>query len=297
MRDESSLTAAVLVAMALLTGCELAVAGPTDPPCAMTGAGVFEHVEIGRLALFREPQTRAIAFASQMHINTDGAPDSYHPDDNGITHICNGVSLGVGAQCKWEPLCMPAFRQARAEGFRGPTKICFFAMVTDRAGVPIIQGPADPKPGFFVSTTALHQPGRDVSTPQGQVDSNTVPFAVIPGNWQSSGNPGPKLGDFGVALRRSNGAMAFFVIADTGPRRKLGEGSVALHQALGNDPFQMRFGKRRAFRGLPAADVFYVMFPGTAVVNETFDAAMVRRHGARILEQFGGENRLRACAR
>lgn len=292
----SALTSTGLRATALLIVLVLApTIGATQPPCGLLDAGTFEHAEVGEIALFRDRDTKAIAFASQMQVNTDGAPDSYHPDDKGITHICNGVSLG--ASCTWEANCLPTFRQAKAENFRGPTRICFFAMVADNQGVPVIQGGADPQPGFFVSTTALKQPGADPLTPAGQVDSNTVPFAVIPRTWQSKPEPGPKLGDFGVAVRRSTGTVVPFVIADIGPGNKLGEGSVALHQALGNDPFQMRFGVRRARRGISHPDVFYAIFPGTAARGEKFTAEMVRTHAQQSLAAFGGEERLRTCAR
>jgi hypothetical protein len=262
--------------------------------CPLTPESTFAHAEIGDVGIFRDSSTNAIAFASQMQVNTDGAPDSYHPDDIGITHICNGVSLG--ASCTWKPQCLADFRQARAESFRGPTKVCFFAMATDGAGVPIIQGAADPKPGFFVSTTALKQPGQNVRTPRAQLDSNTVPFAVIPGNWQASGRPGPKLGDVGVAYRRSNDKLAFFVIGDTGPRNKLGEGSVALHQALGNDPFVMRFGIRRARQGIGGRDVAYLLFPASAQPGERIDAAYAERVVTPLLERFGGVGRVKECA-
>ncbi|WP_231499578.1 hypothetical protein [Methylomonas sp. 11b] len=198
----------------LWAGCFATGAALAD--CSLSPKFTFTHEEIGELKVFSDPDTKAIAFASQMQVNTDGAPDSYHPDDIGITHICNGVS--VGANCTWKPKCLTDFNQAKAEHFKGPTKICFFAMATDAKGIPIIQGPTDPKAGYFVSTTALHQPGENLRTPQAQLDSNTVNFAVIPGNWQRSGNPGPKLGDFGVAYRRSNGKSAFFVIGAPAPK-------------------------------------------------------------------------------
>lgn len=261
--------------------------------CPLTQESTFAHAEIGAVKVFRDAPSNAIAFASQMQVNTDGAPDSYHPDDIGITHICNGVS--VGPACTWKAQCLPEFRQARAEGFRGPQKICFFAMATDAAGVPIIQGAADPRPGYFVSTTALRQPGQNARTPQAQLDSNTVPFAVIPGTWQSSGKPGPRLGDFGVAWRRSNGKLATFVVGDTGPRNKLGEGSVALHQALGNDPFMDRFGVRRARKGIGGRDVVYLLFPGSARAGEPIDAALIERIAGPLFERFGGIERLKTC--
>ena len=272
--------------------CGLSTAAVAE--CALTKEFSFPHAEIGTVQVFRDPGSKAIAFASQMQVNTDGAPDSYHPDDTGITHICNGVS--VGPACTWKASCLPEFKQAKAEHFRGPTKICFFAMATDANGLPIIQGGTDPKPGYFVSTTALHQPGENIRTPQAQLDSNTVPFAVIPGTWQTSGKPGPRLGDFGVAYRRSNGKSAFFVIGDTGPRNKLGEGSVALHQALGNDPFMLRFGVRRARKGIGDRDVLYVVFPNSAQPNLRLDAASIERFASPLLDRFGGIERLKACA-
>ncbi len=188
MSDDRIWVGGVLV---LALGC-LSTAAAAN--CPLTRELTFNHAEIGSVPVYRDPSSRAITFASQMLVNTDGAPDSYHPDDIGITHICNGVSVGVS--CTWKAQRLPDFRRAKAEGFRGPTRICFFAMATDARGVPIVQGNADPKPGYYVSTTALQQPGAEPRTPQAQLDSNSVPFAVILTTWQRSGTPGPKPGDF-----------------------------------------------------------------------------------------------------
>jgi hypothetical protein len=230
-----------------------------------------------------------------MQVNTDGAPDSYHPDDIGITHICNGVS--VGASCVWKANCLADFNQAKAEGFNGPTKICFFAMATRQDGKPILQGPGDPKPGYFVSTTALQQVGVDKKTPQAQLDSNQIPFIVIPRHWQQAAVPGVKLGDFALVLRRSTGQISFAIVGDLGPKKKLGEGSVALHMALGNNPFRMRFGKRRAWQGIGPRDVLYVIFPNSRTDGRQITTELINSHGARLLEEFGGKDRLLACGR
>lgn len=267
---------------------------PASAQCTLTQESTFAHAEIGPVKIFRDAQTQAVAFAAQMQVNTDGAPDSYHPDDIGVTHICNGVSVGPGYT--WEAKCLGQFNQAKAEHFSGPTKVCFFAMATGADGVPIIQGDSDPKPGYFVSTTALQQPGQKPRSPQAQLDSNTVPFAVIPSSWQRSGRPGPRLGDFGVAWRRSTGQLASFVIGDIGPKNKLGEGSVALHQALGNDPFVMRFGVRRARQGIGGRDVVYLLFPKSSQPGQKFDAETIDRITAEKLQAFGGIERLKECS-
>ncbi len=113
--------------------------------------------------------------------------------------------------------------------------------------------------------------------------------------WQSSGKPGPCPGDFGVAYRRSNGKSAFFVIGDTGPRNKLGEGSVVLHQTLGNDPYMLRFGVRRVRKGIGGRDVVYLLFPRTARARQKLDTVSIDRLAGVQLKFFGSMERLKEC--
>lgn len=68
-------------------------------------------------------------------------------------------------------------------------------------------------------------------------------------------------------------------------------------QALGNDPFQIRYGKRRAWKGIPPRDVVYFLFPGSRKQGEMITKELIEQEGRRLLEKFGGEDRLRACAR
>lgn len=59
------------------------------------------------------------------------------------------------------------------------------------------------------------------------VDSNSVPFVVIPGGWSR----GIRLGDL-CHVQYANKVVAA-IVADIGPKRKIGEGSIALHRLLG----------------------------------------------------------------
>jgi hypothetical protein len=77
----------------------------------------------------------------------------------------------------------------------------------------------------------------------------------------------------------------------------LGEGSIALHEALGNDPFMMRYGKRRAMKGIGSRDVLYVVFPNSRKDGEVITNQLINAEGSRLLEQFGGEQKLLKCSR
>ena len=81
----------------------------------------------------------------------------------------------------WTADCLAAFRQARAEEFRGPTRICFFGMAVDAHGRLIVQGAHDPKPGFFVSTTSFKNPSVASTSPATQLDASQVAQIVLPG--------------------------------------------------------------------------------------------------------------------
>ena len=42
--------------------------------CSLTRELVFKHAEIGAVQVFRDANTKAVAFTSQMQVNTDGEP-------------------------------------------------------------------------------------------------------------------------------------------------------------------------------------------------------------------------------
>jgi len=99
------------------------------------------------------------------------------------------------------------------------------------------------------SDTSLHQPNGK------PVDSNAVPFFVLPGGFE--GQFGITLGDIAAVIFRDK--VEFAVFADRGPRRKLGEGSIALHRALGHETIR---GGRLHDEAIDAG-VLTIVFPGS----------------------------------
>lgn len=100
--------------------------------------------------------------------------------------------------------------------------------------------------------TSLHN---DDGTP---VDSNVVPFIVLPEGFDAPLHI--SLGDFAVVIRGASVVPA--IVADHGPSWKIGEASIAVHRALGNDPVD----KQGVFHdsGLEMSDhVLTIVFPGT----------------------------------
>jgi hypothetical protein len=120
------------------------------------------------------------------------------------------------------------------------------------------------------STSLMLPDGKGGEIP---VDADSIPYVVIP----EAGPPdvageftrvtGVQVGDFGIVI--ANGRMVPVIVADTGPFAKLGEGSLALHRALGRELCVQRDEKgvcRRVVDQMESIEgnVTTILFPGTA---------------------------------
>ena len=190
---------------------------------------------------------RFVFFRTSLRVNTDGAPNSYHPDDLtgsrlAINNICNGVSAtrnGVRLGCQG---IRQAFAQFRDNNWRVPAghtinwQNVIAARVENGRTVPCVFR-TGAFAGYFGSLTSLKNDlTGDAAGECGadnQLDQRIIPAFVIPGG---TANPlhrfGARVGDLLLAFNPQNNVAVAAVVGDVGPRNKLGEGSVGLNMAL-----------------------------------------------------------------
>ena len=197
----------------------------------------------------------AFFYESGMTIDADGAPNAYHPDNSGIDDLRN-----AGAPGSWEGLAK------------------------DAQGVPFIQGPGDPFPGYYVSETALADRSKAINDPARYVDASKIPFMVLPG--RLARQLGAHVGDFAIAFNERNGRTSYAIFGDVGPSDRLGEGSVALAENLGI--------RSDARNGGTWRGVLYMVFPGSGEGRpKTLEE--INEHGQNLLREWESEITTAAC--
>lgn len=184
-------------------------------------------------AVIQDDDKRIYAIAD-ADIDADGAPHAYHPVSSmGLDDLKN-----AGGPGHW------------------------WGLVTDETGTPIIQGPNDPAPGFYVSSTAYQWKSFTKMDPRRYLNSETVPFMVVE-NFIRKRAKGVVLGC--KARMTYRGVSVDGVVGDLGPLYKFGELSMAAAKAIGipSDPR----------RGGASAGVKYEMWPDTPAVIDgiTYD--------------------------
>ncbi|HMG04409.1 MAG TPA: N-acetylmuramoyl-L-alanine amidase [Chthoniobacterales bacterium] len=122
-------------------------------------------------------------------------------------------------------------------------------------------------PGSGQDGTSFHLPGR-----QGDLPSEVVPYLVLPMNSGGSGpfHPNLQLGDLAVVIYK--GVKAFALCGDIGPFKKVGEGSIRLHELLrpaAPDPCKNHRDPatgfcRQIFDSSIEEDVLFFVFPKSA---------------------------------
>jgi hypothetical protein len=219
-------------------------------------ASPAEDVSLWRLE--RSEET-AFFFRSGMSIDADGAPKAYHPvSAQGLDALGNAGKPG-----NW------------------------WALVTDTgkpSGTPVVQKATDPAPGFYISTTTLEDMTKERTDPTRYVDSSTIPYVVLPSDTRTKLKA--RMGDFAVVINSKNQKLSPAIVADQGPKGQIGEGSIALAEALGV-PANPR-------RGGAAGGVLYLVFPGSG--NRKLRAVEeIKTEATRLFDAWGGPAQMSSC--
>ena len=201
----------------------------------------------------------AFVYRAGMAVDADGAYRAYHPNNQmGLDSIEHAGHPG-----NW------------------------WALATDTGsptGRPVLQGPNDPAPGFYVSMTSLFDASiTNERNPRRFVDAVTVPYIVLP----PEGFKHAKLGDFATVVNLRNGKVGTAIIADeSAPELPMGEGSIALARALGVDHDPRSGGVEKG--------IAYMIFPGSGNGKPRALDEIVSTSQA-LFQRWGGLPRLRGC--
>ncbi len=200
----------------------------------------------------------AFVWTSGMSVDADGSPRAYAPVGSGLPTLDRLANAGKAGH--WAGLAC------------------------NGNGVPYVQQRGDRAPGYYVSSTALQNASKAVKDPDRYVNAEEIPYIAIPPELIAAG---ARKGDLAIV---TYGALECAAIAgDVGPKREIGEGSMALARALGI-PADARGG------GVDSG-VTYVLFTGSRSAipwpREVSEFAAV---ASALFLAWGGYGRMSAAA-
>lgn len=198
-----------------------------------------------------------ILFTAGMTIDADGAPNAYGPHNRGLDYT------------------------ASARGTHG-----WVSLVTDHKGRPVIQKSGHYR-GYYISTTSLGQGDTsDPKNPNQYIDATRIPYIALPPDFAEAFNI--NLGDLALVVNQANGRSAYAIYADVGPKGRIGEGSIALAEAVGI-PANPRHDSVED-------GVTYLIFPGSAGrAGNRITTRRIKTSAGRWYHRWGGTQKLRAC--
>lgn len=191
----------------------------------------------GYSCVIRQDTSGRVHFTADADIDADGANGqngaraAYKADNTGSEALANG---GMGR--------------------RGGRVVCIHNWARD---IVILGADNEPRifpGGIIASMTWYRYPGRAINDPTAYVDSETIPYIVVP----------PLIVQRTTGVVRGcrarvtyNGRSVDGVVADRGPRNKIGELSIEAARAVGIPPSPRTGGRSQA-------DVLYELWPGVA---------------------------------
>ena len=214
--------------------------------------GIFS-LQNKKVLLLRDStnQKQIVLFQTNLRVNTDGSPLSYHPQDprgkdKALNNICNAIVVKKGASDK--NICFTNFSEAIGvferfrdtnyqtipQGYRITWANVLPTIKENGKDVPCVFKSGEFK-GYFGSLTALKNGltgDKGECEINDQVNPMTVPALVLVGGQNVVKTFGAKVGDLLIAYNPKTQLFSSAIIGDTGPRDNLGEGSVFLNMKL-----------------------------------------------------------------
>lgn len=201
------------------------------------------------VSICKVPGKDALFFTSKLAIDADGSPNAYNQNDTGLDKL-----EYAGHPGDW------------------------WALATKDDGEPCIQGNNDAAPGGYISTTALSDETKSNCDYRKYVNSEEIPYIALPPAFK---HWGVHVGDFGMVINLNNMKMSSVIYADIGPAEKIGEGSIALANALGINS------KPRT--GGADQNIFYLIFPNSGEgSNKLRTLDEIIQNGQKLFESWGG---------
>lgn len=174
-----------------------------------------------------------LTWVGELTVDADGSPRAYGPEPpHGLDYLAN-----AGYPGNWWGIATDS---------------------GDYDGEPVVQGEGDPYPGLYVSTTAYIYPEFAHTDPKRYVDSESVPFIVIPSSVRNACE-GKCKGCRAIMTDLHTRKSITCVVADIGPSDHLGEASMAAARFFGIDDDPKKGGSSDSqrwrydcFPGIPA---------------------------------------------
>jgi hypothetical protein len=175
----------------------------------------------------------------RMDVDVDGAPNAYGPK---------------GKPALDEELSAHYRRRPHGE-------IVGYLTEDDNPKMPVVQGPNDPYPGYYISQTAYTDGANtNVRDPRRYVDATKISYIVL---GDEAKRKGARIGDFVAVYSRRTHKAVYGIVADSG-NPSGDEGSLHLLQALGypfkngtDDSVEGREVVVRFFPGSNAGQMFF----------------------------------------
>lgn len=199
----------------------------------------------GFTSVIREDDKGRVIFTGDADIDADGANGqhgkqaAYMVGNRGSEHLANGGMKMSGGKVV------------------GATTWFKDIVILNSAGQP-----REFPGGIIASKTAYKYPDKKADDPAAYVDSETISYMVVPPVIRAK-TAGRVLGCLCKATNTLNGNVALGVVADIGPRTKIGEVSIQMARLLGLNPSPRNGGTDKPI-------ITYELWPGVPAPGFSF---------------------------